>query len=281
MPGKQEADPFHSPAHWIGYVVQQSRTSKTRRAVGSALSQTALAAETNTNQTRISELERGLVPPDVPLARELERALDLPPDSLVAVVRQMRDTKVRDYAQPYMKRLFVAEAIYHVGIAAVPGTLQTERYTAALMASGMVGAHPEDVQALAHERWERAQEILTRPDPPHLTTILYEGVLHAELGDRSAVADQLEYLLKVAELPNISVRILPFSAPVIAGLLTLLTFDQGAGRAAYTEGHACGAHTEEPADVAESQRVYDRLSEEAERPSRSLDMIRTALERMT
>lgn len=227
MPGKQEADPFHSPAHWIGYVVQQSRTSKTRRAVGSALSQTALAAETNTNQTRISELERGLVPPDVPLARELERALDLPPDSLVAVVRQMRDTKVRDYAQPYMKRLFVAEAIYHVGIAAVPGTLQTERYTAALMASGMVGAHPEDVQALAHERWERAQEILTRPDPPHLTTILYEGVLHAELGDRSAVADQLEYLLKVAELPNISVRILPFSAPVIAGLLTLLTFDQG------------------------------------------------------
>ncbi|MEU9231183.1 helix-turn-helix domain-containing protein [Streptomyces subrutilus] len=262
-------------------MVQQSRTSKTRRAVGTALSQSALAAETKTNQTRISELERGLVPPDVPLARELERALDLPPDALVAVVRQMRDTKVRDYAQPYMRRLFIAEAIYHVGIAAVPGTLQTERYTAALMASGMVGAHPQDVRSLARERWERAQEILSRPNPPHLTTILYEGVLHAELGDRSAVAEQLEYLLKVAEEPNVSVRILPFSAPVIAGLLTLLTFDQGAGRAAYTEGFACGAHTEEPADVAEAQRVYDRLSEEAERPARSLDMIRTALERMT
>ncbi|WP_424213331.1 helix-turn-helix domain-containing protein [Streptomyces sp. BI20] len=278
MPGLQSVDPTTDTASYLGAMVQRQRTATARKRAGLFLTQEELGHQVGVSQSRISDIETGKVPPDLKLARALERVLSMIPDSLAALVQQMKDTRIRDYSVPYFQRLREAETINHFGGLVVPGTLQTVTYTAALLRSGMIGSTEDEIRAAAEDRWERAQEILTRPVPPYVSTILYEGVLRAAQGDLGAVRDQLEYLLKLAVLPHISIRILPFSAPAIAGGLTMLTFAHGEGRAAYVEGYDCGSHTEESAPVAQQQRVYDRLSEEAERPGRSVEMIRDALE---
>ncbi len=92
----------------------------------------------------------------------------------------------------------------------VPGLLQTEEYAREVI-SEVRGPDKKVVDRLVDLRMER-QELLERENPPSLHFIMDEAVINRAVGGSDAMRRQLRRIKEVGELPNVTVRILPFSA---------------------------------------------------------------------
>jgi transcriptional regulator with XRE-family HTH domain len=99
----------------------------------------------------------------------------------------------------------------------VPGLFQTEGYARALL-----GAHPNQVDPVEIDRRaelrKRRQRLLREDDPPHTWVVVDESVLHREIGGPQVMAGQFRHLLELADLPHITVQVLPFGTGVHSGL---------------------------------------------------------------
>jgi transcriptional regulator with XRE-family HTH domain len=110
----------------------------------------------------------------------------------------------------------------------IPGLLQTPNYT-----RGVYEHRPnmpaDELERVLEVR-RRRQEILTRrlPKAPRLEWVLSEAVLLRRVGGAAAMAGQLAHLFNRAELPNVSIRVLPLSAGAhngaLAGAFVMLEF---------------------------------------------------------
>ncbi|MFQ6397165.1 helix-turn-helix domain-containing protein [Nocardia sp. KC 131] len=100
-------------------------------------------------------------------------------------------------------------------VAILPGLLQTPEYRREIAWAESPDA-PADV---IEKRIEWATRRQTRLENPHFTVdvILLESVLRDQVGGSTVMAGQMHHLAKVAELPNVSVRVVPFSARSILG----------------------------------------------------------------
>ncbi|MGV9951699.1 helix-turn-helix domain-containing protein [Streptomyces cellulosae] len=110
----------------------------------------------------------------------------------------------------------------------VPGLLQTAGYAREAVSANATTRTPEEVTALAEVRMAR-QAVLTRPDGPlKFWAVLHEAVLHQRFAVRpDTMRDQLRRLLDVAELPNVTLQIMPLAAtphPGGAGGFNLVGF---------------------------------------------------------
>jgi hypothetical protein len=119
----------------------------------------------------------------------------------------------------------------------VPGLLQTEAYSRALMTVRR-DTPLDDIDRGLQIRQTR-QQILARDDPPRLRAVLDEAVLRRHVGDAEVMAGQSEHLVAMAGRPNVTVQILPFNAGAHPGAscpFTILGFDDPADpNGAYTE----------------------------------------------
>jgi transcriptional regulator with XRE-family HTH domain len=97
----------------------------------------------------------------------------------------------------------------------LPGLLQTEKYTRALLDIYEIPAAKADLYvASRHER----QEIFDRQNLPELFFIIDESVLLRPIGGRPAMRHQLQRLLQVASHPRVTIQVLPFASGAHAGL---------------------------------------------------------------
>ncbi|MGP3967363.1 Scr1 family TA system antitoxin-like transcriptional regulator [Streptomyces sp. 6N223] len=83
-------------------------------------------------------------------------------------------------------------------------------------------------------------------------------------------------MLDDAQLPNVTIRVLPLSTGVhglLGGSLTILWLPDGTS-AAYLEGSKSGEVIEEPDEVEQFKLSYDEVSSHALSPEGSLEFIR-------
>lgn len=92
----------------------------------------------------------------------------------------------------------------------VPGLLQTEEY-AREVTSVLEASAPQKVDALVDLRMQR-QDIFTRKPAPDLHFIIDEAVLHRLVGGHGVARRQLLRLREMADLPNVTIRIMPFGS---------------------------------------------------------------------
>ncbi|WP_108988444.1 helix-turn-helix domain-containing protein [Streptomyces coelicoflavus] len=162
----------------------------------------------------------------------------------------------------------------------VPGLLQTEAYTAAVVERGLPNAPAGEVRRRVELRKRRA-ELLGRADAPQLWAIIDESVLLRVLGSREVMREQLDHLVTMAKEPHVTLQIVPLdvtnaSAPAIP--VTYLRFG-GADLpdVVYLE-HIGSANFLEDRDETEQYRVaLDRLADEALTPRESLDRLRETM----
>lgn len=99
----------------------------------------------------------------------------------------------------------------------VPGLLQTADYARVLAHA----ANPDDTESELDSRVQlkmQRQALVTRTSSPvQLAVILHEGALRRVVGGRKVMAAQLRHLANESTRPNVSVRILPFSAGMPTG----------------------------------------------------------------
>lgn len=94
----------------------------------------------------------------------------------------------------------------------VPGLLQTEEYARTVI--NVLEAHnPLKIDPLVDLRIER-QELLVREPVASLYFIMDEAVIRRVIGGHDVMRRQLRHLQKLAEYPNLTIRVVPFSAGI-------------------------------------------------------------------
>ncbi|MEU5837428.1 helix-turn-helix transcriptional regulator [Streptomyces diacarni] len=110
----------------------------------------------------------------------------------------------------------------------IPGLLQTAAYARETIAANAFTRSSQEVAALAEVRQAR-QAVLTRPDRPlKMWAVIHEAVLHQRFAARPAtMREQLRRLLDVAEMPDVTLQLMPLAStphPGGAGGFTLAGF---------------------------------------------------------
>lgn len=164
----------------------------------------------------------------------------------------------------------------------IPALLQTPAYAHAIISSSPRAATQRTATALVQVRQGR-KEILTRPSgPTELRTVVDESALYPRAGSASdLMRDQLLSLLDMSERPNITVRVMPLSAPVHSGLtsnMTIMDFRPPWPPLAMVDHTRGGVFLEEPEDVEAFTEVFDAVYEAALPTDESRNVIKKYME---
>ncbi len=112
--------------------------------------------------------------------------------------------------------------------ARVPALLRTADYARALIAASHPDAGLEEINRLVYECRARQMLVTRASGPLAVTLVLSEAVLRCAVADAFVMAEQLRELAELAALPNVRLRVMPFSAGLHpghwTGAFTLLRF---------------------------------------------------------
>ncbi|MBF6129121.1 helix-turn-helix domain-containing protein [Nocardia brasiliensis] len=91
----------------------------------------------------------------------------------------------------------------------VPGLLQTEDYTRALLTAARPDMPANELDRRVQLRMAR-QALVTRANAPlHLDVVISESVLWRRIGGDAVTAAQLEHLRRMCDLPNVRIQVAP------------------------------------------------------------------------
>jgi len=156
----------------------------------------------------------------------------------------------------------------------VPGLLQTQAYARGVIAVGRETEH-EVIEQRVKARLER-QTVLTRKPPLRLWAILSEAVLSTEVGGPDVQREQLQYLVKMSRLPNVTIQVLPFTAGAhfaAHGGFEILSFAQGDPDLGYAETLTGELFLESEPEISKLTMVFDHLKMLSLSPADSAKLI--------
>jgi transcriptional regulator with XRE-family HTH domain len=165
-----------------------------------------------------------------------------------------------------------ATKVTHVAPLLIPGVLQTREVIRQIMVDGDVPA--EEIDERVYMRIGR-RDLITRPHPARLDVLLEEAAVRRIIGNPQVMADQLRYLLELGELPNVDIRIVPFSAswtPAATGPFILFDSDQGEPLVSL-DLHSSGLMLHAREDIATYRRAADQVREKAMSPADTAELI--------
>ncbi|CCF63450.1 Transcriptional regulator, XRE family [Nocardia cyriacigeorgica GUH-2] len=155
----------------------------------------------------------------------------------------------------------------------VPGLLQTPEYARAVVTLGYEDADTDRRVAVR----QRRQEILHRSDPPFVWAVIDEAALHRPVGGPEVHRAQMRHLIELAQLPNVTIQVVPYSAGEHAAAgssFSILRFAEAElPDIVYLEHLTSALYLDRREDLALYLSVMDRLSVQAARPERSMEII--------
>lgn len=163
----------------------------------------------------------------------------------------------------------------------VPGLLQTPAYTQAVVERGLPTAPAREVQRRIELRTRR-RELLERADAPQLWAVVDESVLLRVLGGREVMREQLQYLVDMAQLPHVTVQIVPLDVTNASAPAMPITYLRFGGLElpdiVYLEHIKSAAFLEDRDETEEYRLALDRLGDEALNPRDSLVRLHDTME---
>jgi transcriptional regulator with XRE-family HTH domain len=159
----------------------------------------------------------------------------------------------------------------------IPGLLQTEAYSAAVIALG--GFSPAETERRVAMRIERQRRF--RDGDLHLWAIIDEAVLRRQVGRGETMRGQLEYLLEVSKRPTMYLQVTTMAAggshPAPGGFSILRFPDSELSDVVYVE-HLTGAlYLDKPSDVDGYMLAMDRLGVISAASEDSVEIINSIL----
>jgi hypothetical protein len=171
----------------------------------------------------------------------------------------------------------------------VPGLLQSEDYARKVIRADNPDVDDAEIERRVHIRIAR-QALLTRiTDPPVLQVVLNEAVLYRPIGDEKVMVHQLDQLVEISALPNVSIKVMPFAAGLhhgaMSGPFVILRFPPTAtGQdseppTVYVDGFTGGLYLDKPHEVGRYDTAFAHIWESSLDERASQDLItRTAME---
>jgi hypothetical protein len=162
----------------------------------------------------------------------------------------------------------------------VHGLLQTEEYARAVISIGYIGVPADEIDRRVSLRMRR-QKLLTRPGAPQLWAVIDEAALRRSPDGPKVMRGQLEHLLELTALPNITVQVIPFDSGAHAaagGPFTILRFpEQDLPDVVYLEQLNSALYLDEPDEVTGYLTVMNQLCVQAAPIEASKDIMRRLL----
>jgi hypothetical protein len=167
-------------------------------------------------------------------------------------------------------------SVWDYQVLTVPGLLQTEDYARALFRGGRQITREAEIDRHVAVRMGR-QGRLTAEEPVKLWAIVDESALLRPVGGAEVMRAQLCRLVEVAELPNVTLQVLPMAVGANAGMegaFIILDFaDPCNPDIVFTEHRAGAVHLQKPADVRACRLAFKHLWSEALDPGESIAFI--------
>ncbi|MFJ9772271.1 helix-turn-helix domain-containing protein [Kitasatospora sp. NPDC101157] len=248
------------------------------------------------NPARLSKIERALLPVTAaelaifldhcgvtgPERAEIEAFATDSPSRHWWQDHEFADTISSAFAE-YLSLESDATQMLDYYLAAFPGLLQTEDYAREIIATGLDGLSEDQTEAAAEIRILR-QHRLTHA--PLLQLDAYFGEVTLLVGgDEEVLAGQLRHVIKVAQYPNVTVRMVPLSAGrpgILASGLTLLRFPGEPGEGfSFVEAVGGMLPRKSGREVRRAERAFARLKRCALSPDATLAALERKLEEIT
>ncbi len=162
----------------------------------------------------------------------------------------------------------------------IPGLLQTSAYAGALT-DALSTERKARRDAQIELRLRRQRQVLNQPHPPRLRFVIDEAVLHRTAASGAGTFEQLHHLAAAAELPHVTLRVLPYAAgihPGLSGPFALLELGEGEGLVEIESMYYGVRLIEEPDMFQVAARLFDRLLELSLSTHDTIAMINTIAE---
>ncbi|WEH17051.1 helix-turn-helix transcriptional regulator [Streptomyces sp. VNUA24] len=249
-----------------------------REKAGKTLTQ--LASETSYDKSYLYRLEKG----ERLSKRAVMEDLDTYYESGGLLVRLWRDARkevIKDKYKAFMELEATARVMWMFQLR-VPGILQTEDYARTVL-SGLSGAQTTAGNSDAIEEQVAArlgrQELLYRDPAPSVRVILDEGAVRP-VPKVKVWKDQLSHLVETAELPSVTIQVVPWAAGVhdLMDSHLWLFWQRTGDPVAYVEGNGIGELIDDPDKVLAFRLSYDLVRDAALPPAESIAFIKRLLE---
>jgi transcriptional regulator with XRE-family HTH domain len=253
-----------------------------------------VARELDCSASKISRLENGKGIPRMPDVVALMRLYGVNDDDrrdrLTQLVHESREQGWWErYTDGVQAERFVMNAparytaleteavrVRSFEVAWVHGLLQAPEYARAVLDALLSERTDSEVERLVELRLRRQEALTQRTPPLQLEVVLDESVLSRVVGSPEVMAAQLRYLRERSALPNITVRVLPYSIGLHrahAGPFQILEFpDQVGADVVFIEGPA-GDTYENESDVDLYKDVLADVADRALDPDASREIV--------
>ena len=152
------------------------------------------------------------------------------------------------------------------------GLFQTEAYARAVTLLGHKAAPADEIDRRVSMRLKR-QDLLARPESPKVWSVVDEAALRRPVGGRAVMRAQLNRLIEVAALPQVTVQVVPFGRgghAAAGGSFTVLRFGEPElADVVYIEQLTSALYLDKREDVDHYMEVMNHLSDQALTPALS------------
>ncbi|MFC7381031.1 helix-turn-helix domain-containing protein [Sphaerisporangium rhizosphaerae] len=268
-----EVNPEESPRALFAYELRRYRLE-------AGLTQAELAHRIGYTTSVVGMVETARRPPGKRLANLCDETLGLD-GVLTRLCAIARWETVPEHFRDWMDVEHDATALRSWDPMLIPGLFQTEEY-ARIVIQDEPGITPEQVEQHVASRLRR-KSILSKDKPPQVLTLIDEGALRRPIGDTNILRRQLEYLLEIAQHPDVTLQVVPYSANCTCGLLSPFTIAEmvGSPHIVYLESSARGQVIEDRTTLLRMTSRYDAIRAEAHSQHISLQLIREVVQQWT
>jgi len=242
----------------------------------------AAAARLDLSRSSLFRVESGETRASVHLVRSMMDLYDRFEDGLLDAVRAaLKPSWFTSYGvqdMGYTDAETEANRVWDYPGMHLPGLLHTEAYIRALFGHAHRRRSAEQVNNQIAVRRIRQQRLTGADNPLELVALIDEAALTREFGGPAVLRAQLDHLVMMAELPTVSLHVLPqrrCSPNALDGGFTLLGFPQPDEPELLYHEYVTGAlHIEDEEEVQEAKLVFDSLRGEALSTADSMALIK-------
>ncbi|MEV8564920.1 helix-turn-helix transcriptional regulator [Streptomyces sp. NPDC051322] len=197
---------------------------------------------------------------------------------LIAVKEELARSQYPAFFRDAARLEAEALELFLYAVSAVPGLLQTEEYTRALLAMRRPLLDEDTIEQRVLARIAR-QEVLHRWPTPLMSFVIEEAVLRRPFGGRAVLRGVLEQILLVGRQRSVEVQVMPTDREDNAGLdgpFTMIT-RKGGEQIAYLEVQGRSILLTDRDEVRSVAARYGIIRSQALTPRESLEFVEKLL----
>ena len=251
------------------------------------LTQEDVSERTGKDRSTLYRLENAQQRPQRSTLIQLLDLYGTGPQQRADLLALLREASQRGWMQPHRSDLpeiysdyisFESEArsVSNYESLFIPGLLQTEDYTRAVIRGILPHASTAQVDSRVTARMER-QALLTADNPPQLWAIMDEAAARRIVGGPAVMREQLARLRDMAALPNVTVQVIPYDAgahPGMPGSFIVLEFPDPADQSlVYIDSMAGDLFLEDDREIRRYILMFEHLRAAALRPDESVTLL--------